>query len=78
MALGDSATVQNVNASALVGVTFVCTNDGTVNTTGQATKPLTNTSGSVIYGAVACSTCGKRFLIQAQIPALIIDVQQTS
>ncbi len=78
MALGDQATVQAVNASALVGVTFVCTNDGTVNTTPQVNKPLSNTSGAVIYGGVACSTCGKRVLIQAQLPALIIDIQQTS
>jgi hypothetical protein len=78
MALGDQATIQAVNASALVGVTFVCTNDGTINTTPQVSRSLSNTTGSVVYGAVACSTCGKRFLIQAQLAAMTIDVQQTS
>lgn len=78
MALGDQAAINAVQASALIGITFVCTNDGTVNTTPQVNKPLSNQVGSVAYGAVACTTCGKRFLIQAQVPALIIDVQQTS
>lgn len=78
MALGDQATVQTINASALIGVTFVCTNDGTVNTTGQVNQPLSNTAGKVAYGAVACTTCGKRFLIQAQFAQVLIDVTQTS
>lgn len=78
MALGDQAAVDAITGQIQLVVTFHCTNCGTVNTTPQATKPVVSQTAMVLYGSVACTNCGKRFLIEAQVATPFITVQQTS
>lgn len=78
MAIGDLATAISVTGNLAIQVTFTCPQDGTINTTPTVNKPVTTAGVGEIFGAVTCTGCGRRLLIDLSGEAFAVRIQQVS
>ena len=78
MALGGIADDAALNLTVSAVLTFTCLVDATRVVSPSTHLPPPPTGGQTRYFAMACPTCGTRYLIVLDSPAPLVRVQQTS
>lgn len=76
MAIGNRASDPTCSGTASLAATYHCPECNTTNVTAVLSAGIDTTTAPVVYASLTCVSCGKHFLMTAQLSTVSLTIQQ--